>query len=85
MQVLNLLFIKKIQKTELVTEWYDEYDIDFTAKGKEDLTTMCNLGEGIYGKGVAKGMEQGIVRTVLKYVKTRNFHRRSGEMYRASY
>lgn len=46
---------------------------------------MCNLGEGIYGKGVAKGMEPGIVRTALKYVKTRNFHRRSGEMYRASY
>jgi hypothetical protein len=69
MQILNLLFIKKIQKTELVTEWHDEYDIDFTAKGNEDLTTMCNLGEGIYGKGMAKGMEQGIVRTALNMLK----------------
>ena len=73
MQLLNLLFIKKIQATELVTELHDEYDIDLTEKGKEDLTTMCNLGEGIYekgmAKGMAKGMEQGIVRTALNMLK----------------
>lgn len=36
----------------------DEYDIDLTARGKEDLTTMCNLGEGIYERAMEKGVEQ---------------------------
>lgn len=38
----------------------DEYDIDLTARGKEDLTTMCNLGEGIYERAMEKGMEKGV-------------------------
>ena len=28
------------------------------AKGKEDVTTMCNLGEGLYEKGIERGVEQ---------------------------
>mgnify|MGYP001275532555 CR=1 FL=1 len=38
----------------------DEYDIDLTARGKEDLTTMCNLGEGIYERAMEKGIEKGV-------------------------
>jgi hypothetical protein len=30
---------------------------------------MCKLGEGIYEKGMVKGMEQGIVRTALNMLK----------------
>ncbi|MBS5581091.1 MAG: transposase [Megasphaera sp.] len=58
-----------MQATELVTELHDEHDIDLTEKGKENLTTMCKLGEGIYEKGMVKGMEQGIVRTALNMLK----------------
>lgn len=31
-----------------------------TAKGKEDVTTMCNLGEGLYERAMEKGMERGV-------------------------
>ena len=31
-----------------------------TARGKKDLTTMCNLGEGIYERAMEKGIEKGV-------------------------
>ena len=31
-----------------------------TAKGKEDVTTMCNLGEGLYERAMEKGIERGV-------------------------
>ena len=43
---------------DLLIELHDEYDIDLTARGKENLTTMCNLGEGIYERALEKGIEQ---------------------------
>lgn len=45
MHLLHLLFIKKMKPEDLLIELHNEYDIDFTARGKEDLTTMCNLDE----------------------------------------
>ncbi len=45
MHLLYLLFVKKMKSEDLLTALHDEYDIDLTAKGKEDVTTMCNLGE----------------------------------------
>lgn len=58
--LLNLLFIKKLKPEKKLTELHDEYDIDLTARGKEDLTTMCNLSEGIFERGLKRGIEQGI-------------------------
>lgn len=77
MKLLNLLFIKKIQSEKLLTELQDEYDIDLTAKGKEDLTTMCNLSEGIFERGMKQGMKKGekqgekkgVLKTALNMLK----------------
>lgn len=55
----------------------DEYDIDLTARGKEDLTTMCNLGEGIYERAMEKGMEKGIEKGVEQ--EKRNSERKERE------
>jgi DNA-binding NarL/FixJ family response regulator len=31
-----------------------------TAKGKEDVTTICNLGEGLYERAMEKGIERAV-------------------------
>ena len=31
-----------------------------TAKGKEDVTTICNLGEGLYERAMEKGIESAV-------------------------
>ena len=53
----------------LLTALHDEYDIDLTAKGKEDVTTMCNLGEGLYERAMEKGLEKGIEKGIKKGIK----------------
>ncbi|WP_337544416.1 transposase [Megasphaera sp.] len=60
MHLLYLLFVKKMKSEDLLTALHDEYDIDLTAKGKEDVTTMCNLGEGLYERAMEKGIERGV-------------------------
>lgn len=49
-----------MKSEDLLTALHDEYDIDLTAKGKKDVTTMCNLGEGLYERAMEKGMERGV-------------------------
>ena len=49
-----------MKSEDLLTALHDEYGIDLTAKGKEDVTTMCNLGEGIYEGAMEKGIEIGV-------------------------
>ncbi|WP_443867373.1 transposase [Megasphaera sp.] len=49
-----------MKSEDLLTALHDEYDIDLTAKGKEDVTTMCNLGEALYERAIEKGLEKGI-------------------------
>lgn len=69
MHLLYLLFIKKMKPEDLLIELHNEYDIDLTARGKEDLTTMCNLGEGIYERAMEKGMEKGIEKGMEKGIE----------------
>ena len=45
----------------------DEYSIPM--EGKEEEVEMCNLGEGIYEDGIAKGIEQGKLITMFDLVK----------------
>lgn len=69
MHLLYLLFVKKMKSEDLLTTLHDEYDIDLTAKGKEDVTTMCNLGEGLYERAMEKGLEKGIEKGIKKGIK----------------
>ena len=69
MHLLYLLFVKKMKSEDLLTALHDEYDIDLTAKGKEDVTTMCNLGEGLYERAMEKGLEKGIEKGIKKGIK----------------
>ena len=69
MHLLYLLFVKKMKSEDLLTALHDEYDIDLMAKGKEDVTTMCNLGEGLYERAMEKGLEKGIEKGIKKGIE----------------
>lgn len=58
-----------MKSEDLLTALHDEYDIDLTAKGKEDVTTMCNLGEGLYERAMEKGLEKGIEKGIKKGIE----------------
>ena len=52
-----------------------------TAKGKEDVTTICNLGEGLYERAMEKGLEKGIEKGIKRGVEQekRNSERKDRE------
>lgn len=58
-----------MKSEDLLTALHDEYGIDLTAKGKEDVTTMCNLGEGLYERAMEKGLEKGIEKGIKKGIE----------------
>ena len=58
-----------MKSEDLLTALHDEYDIDLTAKGKKDVTNMCNLGEGLYERAMEKGLEKGIEKGIKKGIK----------------
>ncbi|WP_337947821.1 transposase [Megasphaera sp.] len=70
-----------MKSEDLLTALHDEYDIDLTAKGKEDVTTMCNLGEGLYERAIEKGLEKGIEKGIERGVEQekRNSERKDRE------
>ena len=70
-----------MKSEDLLTALHDEYDIDLTAKGKKDVTTMCNLGEGLYERAMEKGIEKGIKKGIKKGVEQekRNSERKDRE------
>lgn len=71
-----------MKSENLLTALHDEYDIDLTAKGKEDVTTMCNLGEGLYERAMEKGLEKGIEKGIKRGVEQekRNSERKDREV-----
>ena len=70
-----------MKSEDLLTALHDEYDVDLTAKGKEDVTTMCNLGEGLYERAMEKGLEKGIEKGIERGVEQekRNSERKDRE------
>ena len=70
-----------MKSEDLLTALHDEYDIDLTAKEKEDVTTMCNLGEGLYERAMEKGLEKGIEKGIERGVEQekRNSERKDRE------
>ena len=70
-----------MKSEDLLTALHDEYDIDLTAKGKKDVTTMCNLGEGLYERAMEKGLEKGIEKGIKRGVEQekRNSERKDRE------
>lgn len=58
-RLLNILFSEEMpvkQKEKLLAE---EYGIQRKDSQRKELSKMCNLSEGIYERGIEKGMEKG--------------------------
>ena len=57
--LLDLMFKSSKNASEKITALHNDFGIDLTKEGEEDLEIMCNLGEGLYEDGLIKGKEEG--------------------------
>lgn len=66
LKMLDVLFSNETSVTDKKKILEDEYDIPMTQKLDEEVSSMCNLSEGVMRKGVAKGRAEGMARGVTK-------------------
>ncbi len=58
--MLNTLFADNIEVSAKKKILGEQYDMTVNYEVEEVMGYMCNLGEGIYERGVEQGIEQGI-------------------------
>ena len=62
-RVLNTLFSETMSLEEK-EEWLKACDVILTEEGRKEAGNMCNLGEGIWERGVEAGTQQTIVQLI---------------------
>ena len=67
--LLDLMFKSSKNASEKITALHNDFGIDLTKEGEEDLEIMCNLGEGLYEDGVMKGKQEGKIESALEMLK----------------
>ncbi len=60
-RMLGAIFLDSLSIEQKKDILKGECDIDITDERKEMLEDMCNLGEGIFERGVEAGIQQGII------------------------
>ncbi len=70
LKMLDVLFSNETSVTDKKKLLEDEYDIPMTQKLDEEVSSMCNLSEGVMRKGVAKGMAKGITERTLSNLQS---------------
>ncbi|MCM1329436.1 MAG: hypothetical protein NC253_08360 [Ruminococcus sp.] len=58
-RMLSVLFAEDMNFKAKITELENEYNIKMTEEIEEEVERMCNLSEGVWEKGVAKGVAKG--------------------------
>ncbi len=58
-RLLNILFAGELSAEEKDKMLSEEFEIEHKNIKKEELNSMCNLGEGIYENGIEKGISIG--------------------------
>ena len=58
-RLLGALLSQELSVDEKLSIIGNEYDIPIEENMRKDVSAMCNLGEGIEEKGIAKGREAG--------------------------
>ncbi len=58
-RLLNIFFSEELSVEEKNTILSEEFEIEYKNIKKEELNSMCNLGEGIYENGIEKGISIG--------------------------
>ena len=71
LKMLDVLFSNETSVADKKKILEDEYDIPMTQKLDEEVSSMCNLSEGVMRKGMAKGMAKGIAKGITKGITER--------------
>lgn len=58
-RLLGTLLSNELSVKEKLSVMEQEYDISAEKKVEEEMTIMCNLGQGIEDRAMEKGMEKG--------------------------
>jgi len=69
LKMLDVLFSNETSVTDKKKLLEDEYDIPMTQKLDEEVSSMCNLSEGVMRKGVAKGVTKGVLSSIQSLMK----------------
>ena len=73
LNLLNILLSEKLNASEKIKALEKDFRIPATEQFKSEVEKMCNLSEGIENigieKGVAMGIEQGLITTIVNMVK----------------
>ena len=64
--LLKTLFSDKMTKEEKKESLQSDYDIQMNDNINRELIDMCNLGYGVYERGIERGMERGMARGIEK-------------------
>ena len=60
LRMLDVLFSNETSVAEKKKILAEEYDIPMTQKLDQEVSSMCNLSEGVLRKGLTRGMAQGM-------------------------
>ena len=60
LRMLDVLFSDETSVAEKKKILAEEYDIPMTQKLDQEVSSMCNLSEGVLRKGLTRGMAQGM-------------------------
>ena len=60
-QFLKTLLSDELSRKDKIDRLKNDYGFELNNDINKELNTMCNLSDGIERKGIAKGLEQGIV------------------------
>ncbi|MCM1568341.1 MAG: Rpn family recombination-promoting nuclease/putative transposase [Roseburia sp.] len=60
LRLLYLLFLSDREPDKKCEILEKEFDIPMTEAIEREVTTMCNLSQGVENRGIAKGIQQGI-------------------------
>ena len=69
-KVLNTLFSETMSLSEK-EERLKACDVILTEEGRREAGNMCNLGEGIWERGVEAGIQQGIQTGIQQGLQTK--------------
>jgi len=74
LKLLDVLFSEEMNQEEKRTVLQDDFDIPMTLSIERGISSMCNLSEGVWQKGIQEGMQQGIVegseKTLLEDIRS---------------